>query len=111
MKVFLAHAVHVNTSFDQTIITIPPSQNYPNGMRSILKEGNYKMREGAYYAEIKKDGYTKGFTADDTVQFINGLINGRPMRGRFVEVEIIYQGNDIFVLFSHEVDEQYSPLS
>lgn len=111
MKVFLAHAVHANTSFDQTIITIPPSQNYPNGMRSILKEGNYKMREGGYYAEIKKDGYTKGFTADNTVQFINGLINGRPMRGRFVEVEIIYQGNDIFVLFSHEVDEQYSPLS
>ena len=111
MKVFLAHAVHTNTSFDQTIITIPPSQNYPNGMRSILKEGNYKMREGGYYSEIKKDGYTKGFTADDTVQFINGLINGRPMRGRFVEVEIIYQGNDIFVLFSHEVDEQYSPLS
>jgi len=111
MKVFLAHAVHVNTAFDEAIITIPPSQNYPNGMRTILKEGNYKMREGGYYSEIKKDGYTKGYTADNTVQFINGLINGRPMRGRFAEVEIIYQGNDIFVLFSHEVDEQYSPLS
>jgi hypothetical protein len=110
-KVFLAHAVHSNITMDKTTLVIPANQNYPVGMKSILVEGNYKLREGAFYADIKKDGYSKGFAAENTVQFINGLINGRPMRGRVIEVEILYQGNDIFVLFSHEVEIQYSPLS
>jgi hypothetical protein len=110
-KVFLAHAVHSNITMDKTTLVIPANQNYPIGMKSILVEGNYKLREGAFYADIKKDGYSKGFAAENTVQFINGLINGRPMRGRVIEVEILYQGNDIFVLFSHEVEIQYSPLS
>lgn len=110
-KVFLAHAVHANITMDKTTLVIPANQNYPVGMKSILVEGNYKLREGAFYADIKKDGYSKGIAAENTVQFINGLINGRPMRGRVIEVEILYQGNDIFVLFSHEVEIQYSPLS
>lgn len=110
-KVFLAHAVHANITMDKTTLVIPANQNYPVGMKSILVEGNYKLREGAFYADIKKDGYSKGVAAENTAQFINGLINGRPMRGRVIEVEILYQGNDIFVLFSHEVEIQYSPLS
>lgn len=110
-KVFLAHAVHANITMDKTTLVIPANQNYPNGMKSILVEGNYKLREGAFYADIKKDGYSKGVAAENTAQFITGLINGRPMRGRVVEVEILYQGSDIFVLFSHEVEIQYSPLS
>lgn len=110
-KVFLAHAVHSNITMAKTTLVIPANQNYPVGMKSILVEGNYKLREGAFYADIKKDGYSKGFAEENTVQFINGLINGRPMRGRVIEVEILYQGNDIFVLFSHEVEIQYSPLS
>lgn len=110
-KVFLAHAVHSNLSADKTTFVIPANQQTPNGMKSILVEGNYKLREGAFYADIKKDGYSKGISAENTAQFITGLINGRPMRGRVIEVEILYRGNAIFVLFSHEVEIQYSPLS
>jgi hypothetical protein len=110
-KVFLAHAVHSNLSADKTTFVIPANQQTPNGMKSILVEGNYKLREGAFYADIKKDGYSKGVSSENTAQFITGLINGRPMRGRVIEVEILYRGNAIFVLFSHEVEIQYSPLS
>ena len=56
-KVFLAHAVHANITMDKTTLVIPANQNYPNGMKSILVEGNYKLREGAFYADIKKDGF------------------------------------------------------
>ena len=110
-KVFLAHAVHSNLAVDKTTFIIPANQQTPNGMKSILVEGNYKLREGAFYADIKKDGYSKGVNSESTAQFITGLINGRPMRGRVIEVEILYRGNAIFVLFSHEVEIQYSPLS
>jgi len=110
-KVFLAHAVHSNLAVDKTTFIIPANQQTPNGMKSILVEGNYKLREGAFYADIKKDGYSKGVNSENTAQFITGLINGRPMRGRVIEVEILYRGNAIFVLFSHEVEIQYSPLS
>ena len=110
-KVFMSHWVHANITMDKTTLVIPANQQIPNGMKSILVEGNYKLREGAFYADIKKDGYSKGVAAENTAQFITGLINGRPMRGRVIEVEILYQGNDIFVLFSHEVEIQLSPLS
>lgn len=110
-KVFLSHWVHSNLAVDKTTFVIPANQQTPNGMMSILKEGNYSLREGAFYADIKKDGYTKGVAAEDSLQFITNLISGRPMRGRVVEVEILYTGSDIFVVFSHELEIQYSPLS
>jgi hypothetical protein len=111
VTVFLAHWVRSNQKVSGTIFTIRGNEQTPLGMRSLLVPGNYVVKEGVYYSEIKRDGYTKGFFADDSPSFINQMGVGRVMRGPVLLAEISYSGSTIFVIFSHSVADDYSPLS
>jgi hypothetical protein len=103
IKIFLSHWVKMNRSLDGAIFTVPASQQNPNGMRTLLKPGNYAIKEAAYYADLKNDGYTKGLYADNNSIFIQQLVSGRPMREQVLECEITASGSSIFVLFDHEI--------
>jgi hypothetical protein len=100
----LAHWVKKNRSSLLTIFTIPNSAKNPVGMKSVLRTGNYVNREGGYYSDIKKDGYSKGLEIISSDEFIQQMISGRPMREQTIEIEISAIGPEIFVLFDHEVN-------
>lgn len=110
VKVFLTHALHANLSPELVEITVPPNQMYPNGMYTRLKPGNYKYREGVFYADIKRDAYTKGFTTDETV-IKNLIANGRPMRGHVCVVRITFSTSDYCKLFTTSIGMIPSELS
>lgn len=111
MTVFLAHWVRANKAFAGTIFTIPAGPQTPNGMRTLLVPGNYVTRENVFYSEIKRDGYTKGVYADDSNTFITQMLEGRVMRGHVCLAEISYASSTIFILYSHAIADEYSPLS
>lgn len=110
VKVFLTHALHANLSPELVEITVPPNQMYPNGMYTRLKPGNYKYREGVFYADIKRDAYTKGFTTDETV-IKNLIANGRPMRGHVCVVRLTFSTSDYCKLFTTSIGMIPSELS
>ena len=111
MTVFLAHWVRANKAFAGTIFTIPAGPQTPNGMRTLLVPGNYVTRENVFYSEIKRDGYTKGVYADNSNSFITQMLEGRVMRGHVCLAEISYASSTIFILYSHAIADEYSPLS
>lgn len=111
MTVFLAHWVRANRDFLGTIFTIPAGPQTPNGMRTLLVSGNYSIKENAFYSEIKRDGLTKGLVSDDSNSFKIQMLEGRVMRGYVCLAEISYSGSLSFVIFSHSIADEYSPLS
>lgn len=111
VKVFDTHSIHANMRPGYCIFTVPAVDMYPYGMKSKLMEGNYKGREGVYYSEIKGDGYSTGFTTEDSAQFRNGLVNGRNMRGHAITAEMTFITQDLVNLYSHEIGLTYSPKS
>jgi len=111
VKVFNNHSIHANTTPVYCIFTTPPVAMYPVGMRSKLVAGNYKGREGVYYADIKGDGYTKGLVADNSAQFKQQLVSGRNMRAHVLSAELVFETQDLINLYSHEVGVTYSPKS
>lgn len=111
VKVMLTHGLHANMAPLKSTLTTPPSEMYPVGMRTILKENNYKNTEGIYNADIKGDGYTKGQVADDSAQFKQQLVNGRPMRGHVLTSRVEFESTDIVILFTQEAGVILSPRS
>lgn len=109
IKVFLAHWVKANKAWDLTLFTTPASAMNPNGMRTYLVPGNYALKEAAYYADLKNDGYTKGFVVDDSVAFKQQMVTGRPLREQAILVTLSYADSSIFVLFDHEIGFIQSP--
>jgi len=104
VKVFLAHSIHANIYALKTILTCPVTEMFPVGMRTILVNNNYKLKEGVYYAALKKDGYTKGPYSDTDANFRKMLISGREMRGHVIFAEITYADSKLFVLFTNEME-------
>ena len=75
---------------------------YPLGMESELLPANYALREGVYYADIKRDAFTKGTPANPT-QRKEQIAGGRPIRGNSMTYQMSWGGNDYVVLFTSGV--------
>lgn len=99
VKVFLTQEYHANLACSLIEIRVPANAMYPNGMYTVLKPANFKYREGVFYADIKRDAYTKGFTTDPT-QLKNNIAGGRPIRGHVCTVRITFITNEYVKLFS-----------
>jgi hypothetical protein len=99
VKIFLAHSIHANRTPNFVLIKTPKSAMYPIGMESELKPANYALREGVYYADIKRDAFTKGVppNIDERRKQIAG---GRPIRGNSMTYEMTWTGNEYVVLFT-----------
>jgi hypothetical protein len=110
VKVFQTHALHSNLQPELVELFIPATQMYPNGMYSVLKPANYKYREGVFYADIKRDAYTKGFTTNEA-QLRAQIAGGRPMRGHVCLVRITYRTNKYIKLFTTSLGMTASELS
>lgn len=89
VKIFMTHEVHSNLSPTLVEIFIPATAMYPNGMYTYLKPGNYAYREGVFYANLKRDWYTKGVPVDNAAGNLQ-IATGRQMRGHVVRVRLTY---------------------
>ena len=83
---------------------------YPNGMYSRLKPANYKYREGVFYADIKRDAFTKGFTTNET-QIRTQIASGRPLRGHVCLCRITFRNSNYTKLFTTSLGMTPSELS
>ena len=102
VKIFLAHSIHTNRTPNFVLIKTPTSAMYPLGMESELLPANYALREGVYYADIKRDAFTKGTPANPT-QRKEQIAGGRPIRGNSMTYQMSWGGNDYVVLFTSGV--------
>jgi hypothetical protein len=110
VKVFLTHSLHANLRPTLVEITVPANEMYPNGMYTVLKPGNYAYREGVFYADIKRDAYTKGFTTDPNRLKAN-IAGGRPIRGHVCLVRITFTTTQYTKLFTTGIGMIPSELS
>lgn len=99
VKIFLAHSIHTNRIPNFVLIKTPISAMYPLGMESELLPGNYALREGVYYADIKRDAFTRGTPANPTARR-EQIAGGRPIRGNSMTYEMKWNGNSYVVVFS-----------
>ena len=110
VKIFLTHSIHSNRIPNFVLLNILPSAMYPLGMESELKPANYALREGVYYADIKRDAFTKGLPL--TVQARREQIaSGRPLRGQSTAFKMTWEGNDYVVVFTSGIGVVPSELS
>lgn len=110
VKVFQTHALHANVNSDLVELTVPKNEMFPNGMYSRLKPANYKYREGVFYADIKRDAYTKGFTTNETV-IRNLIASGRPMRGHVCLCRLTFNTSEYVRIYSTSIGMTPSELS
>ena len=106
IKRFMAMAYNSNKRWQIERVYIPPSENYPQGMLSEIKDGKFVSKEGFYYSEFNKDINTPGFA-----NTLEALINGRDLRGQTVEITMSNVHDDEVVLFSSYIDLLPSPKS
>lgn len=99
VKIFLAHSIHTNRTPNFVLIKTPASTMYPLGMESELMSGNYALREGVYYADIKRDAFTRGTPANPTARK-EQIAGGRPIRGNSMTYEMTWNGNSYVVVFT-----------
>lgn len=99
VKIMLTSQIHSNISPTLVEFFIPESTMYPNGMYSYLKPGNFKYKEGVFYANIKRDWYTKGVPADNPAGNLQ-IAEGRALRGHVVRVRLTYTTTEYVKLFS-----------
>ena len=85
IKTFQGIAIHATDKWSMPVdgdIFIPPTKTYPDGMSSRLKENKLQDKEGVFYSEFMGDGLTNGMT------YIQGLLNGRSLRGSTMTVKL-----------------------
>jgi hypothetical protein len=99
VKIFLAHSIHSNRTPNFVLIKTPVSAMYPLGMESELLPANYALREGVYYADIKRDAFTKGTPASPTARR-QQIAGGRPIRGNSMTYKMTWNGNAYVVVFT-----------
>lgn len=66
-------------------ITIPPSNQFPNGMATRLKKNNVKLIDGKLWSVVLRDLQDPNFAAQPTV---NAVFNARQMQGDVLIVEL-----------------------
>lgn len=90
-KVFDALAIHANSPFaspNDGDVFVVPSESYPDGMISRLKESRFELLEGVYYASFMNDIGDPSF--DNPAE---ALFNGRPLRGKVIKVTLSNNDN------------------
>uniref|UniRef100_A0A6M3KNX2 Putative structural protein n=1 Tax=viral metagenome TaxID=1070528 RepID=A0A6M3KNX2_9ZZZZ len=87
-------------------ITIEPSDEVPTGMKSRIPAGKFEPEEGILYSEILGDINTPGATSD-----IDGLINGREMRGDAATIRLKNKSDKKVVLSQVTIKETISEIS
>jgi len=83
IKLLLSMAYASNKKWSVPLITIHSSDQNPIGMKSRLHESKFILKEGIYYSEFLNDMLTPMATSE-----LEGLINGRPLRGQSAEITI-----------------------
>jgi len=102
VKIMLTSTIHANIKPTKVELFIPPNDMYPNGMYSYLMPGNYKYKEGVFYADLKRDWFTKGVPINDAAGRLQ-IAEGRALRGHVVNVRITYTTNEYVNLFSTSI--------
>lgn len=114
IMVFLSSWIRANQKVSLVEITISANtmdkSMYPNGMYTVLKPGNYSIKEGVLYAEIKRDMFTSGIPATEAARR-QAIANGRPMRGHVALVRIHFSTDEYVRLYSTGVGMIPSELS
>jgi hypothetical protein len=85
-KVFKTLSYHSDGRFGCPVrgdIYILPNENYPFGMESRLKEGNFNALEGVYYGEFMNDMGDPRFSTE-----LEALFEGRELRGLAMKIKL-----------------------
>jgi hypothetical protein len=109
VKVYTSIAVYADKTFSSPNlgdISIEPSVNYPNGMKSRLVEAKWRWKEGVLYAQYLRDGLTPNFPTVD-----EAIMGGRKLRGETLIQQIENTDTEEATLYSvivHGVDSELS---
>ena len=79
VKRFDSIALHTNKYFDVSDVQIPATLNYPNGMKSRIKEARFKKEEGVLRSNYLCNMKTTSATAN-----VKDLFNGDRLRGYII---------------------------
>lgn len=74
------------SSFDS--IVTRPVDGYPLGMKTMLKESDFVFINGAYCSNIKMNAVLGSMQPS-----VLNMINGEPMRGNYIEIELVNMSN------------------
>lgn len=103
IKRFLSMAYDSNKKWSAITIKIPSCDQYPSGMLSRLKENKFVVKEGYYYSEFMCD-----MNDPSALNVMEGLINGRELRGKTIEITLHNEHTQRVVLFSAYVNMNIS---
>lgn len=98
VKVFMASSIRANRPA-RSEQYIPASEINPNGQRSEISKTQYKYREGVYYSETNRNYLRFGQPSTEQEKRF-GIINGDQLRGHACETKVIFDGNEIVLLYS-----------
>jgi hypothetical protein len=78
-----------NVPNDFMVLTIEPNDTYSRGMYSILTKGMFRLEEGEYRADVKRNMLTHSNVVSN-----NDLHNGERMRGYYLEMLVDFGSSD-----------------
>lgn len=103
IKVMDAMGIHSNEEWTVDSLTIPATQNYPNGMQSSIPKGKFRKREGVLRAEFLRNTLTRG----GTVSPLQAL-KGEPLRGYAAYMTLRNTSTGKVSLFKVDIDSTTS---
>lgn len=87
IKAVKAIGVHSNKRPTLAEVFVIPNENYPEGMHTRMLAVNFELREGVFYADVKKDLNTPSLSDQSA---ISRLANGREIRGATYTVRLTF---------------------
>lgn len=85
IKTFEAIAIQSNERWDGELITVPPSELYPDGMQTDFVKERLRLVEGAYYLAMPRDLKTPGLQSESEAYRRS---NGRVLRGNVCYIRL-----------------------
>jgi hypothetical protein len=89
-------------------IIIPPNSSYPTGMLSRVKSGNFKLEEGDWWADFRRDINDPN---PNLVTELEKLLRGRRLRGETMEVELTNNDTNKTFLRMAEIFQALSQIT